>query len=161
MMNEMVAKGTAEKQEEEVKFAKFSSWCESQQKFKTEDIAKANESIEMLKAEILKAEAEIKKLTERINELEEDIGRWKKDQESATAVRNKERVDFQATQLDYGESVDALDGAIATLKKQPTDIAQSLLQLRSLKTMPQEAVEALDAFIQEEKGGEPTVAATP
>merc|ERR1719456_571928 len=127
----MVAKGTKEKQDEEVKFAKFSTWCTNQKKIKNNEITKANEKIEKLKAEILKAEADIKSLTDRINELDEDVGRWKKDQESASAVRNKENVDFKATVLDYTESLDALDGAITTLKKQPTDVAQALIQLKT------------------------------
>merc|ERR1719217_1234971 len=79
MMNEMVAKGTKEKQIEEVKFAKFSTWCTNQERIKKEEIAKANEKIEMLKAEILKAEADINKLTDKIYELDEDVARFKKD----------------------------------------------------------------------------------
>merc|ERR1719191_2223022 len=140
-MDEMVAKGTAAKQDEEVKFSKFSSWCTNQEKIKNKEITKGNELIEKLKAEILKAEADIKSLTARIEELDADVARWKGDQESAKAVRDKENVDFKATNLDYTESIDAVDRAIGVPKKQTADVkqaalVQSLLQVRSLRTLP-------------------------
>merc|ERR1719440_1541795 len=76
MMNDMVAKGTKEKEEEAVKFTKFSTWCTNQERIKTEEITKANEKIEMLKAQIMKGEADINKLTDIIQELDEDVARY-------------------------------------------------------------------------------------
>jgi len=86
----MVAKGVAAKNEEAVKFSAFDQWCQDQQRIKAEEIAAGNEKIEKLTAAIEKGEVEIKALTARIEELDEDVGRWTKDQEAATAVRDKE-----------------------------------------------------------------------
>ena len=59
--------------------------------------------------------------------MEEDVGRWKKDEKSATTVRDAERADFTATATDYSESIDAVAGAINVLKKQAQDKAQAAL----------------------------------
>jgi len=166
-MQEMVVKAEAEKKEEAVKFSAFSQWCDDQTRIKTNEINKANEKIEMLKAEIAKAAAHIRALTDRINELDEDVSRWQKDQKSATDVRDKEAADFRATVQDYGESIDALGRAIAILKQQaydraqaaPTDapgfiqrddgLEESLVQVRSLRLVPQSAKSALTMFLQQ------------
>jgi len=157
MMQEMVVKAEAEKKEEAVKFSAFSQWCDDQTRTKTNEINKSNDKIEMLKAEIAKAEAHIRALTGHINELDGDIGRWQQDQKSATDVRDKEAADFRATVQDYGESIDALGRAIAILKKQAYDRPQaeeSLLQVRSLRLVPQSAKSALTMFLQQPDGSD-------
>merc|ERR1719453_2705535 len=117
LMEELKAKGIAAKQDEEVKFSAFSQWCQNTKKAKTDEIAAGNQKIESLNAGIEKARVLINKLTDRILELEEDVGRWKKDQQSATTVRDAERADYTATVTDYTESIDAVGQAINVLKK--------------------------------------------
>ncbi|CAK0814683.1 unnamed protein product, partial [Prorocentrum cordatum] len=75
-------------------------------------------------AAILEYKAHIKELTDRIQELDEDVGRWKKDSKSITDVREMERSDYDTTLQDYSESLDALSGAIAVLKKRSANVAQ-------------------------------------
>jgi uncharacterized protein YoxC len=156
LMEEMKAKGIKEKNAEEVRFSAFSQWCENTKKAKTAEIEAGNQKIEKLKAEIEKAAVLIKKLTERILELEEDVGRWKKDEKSASTVREAEREDFTATVTDYTESIDAVSGAINVLKKQAYDrkqadlIQTSLLQVRSLKLVPDSSKLALTSFLQQD-----------
>merc|ERR1719159_1949250 len=140
-MNNMLEKGKAAKNEEEVKFSGYSQWCDNQERIKTKEIADANEKIEKLNAEIAKATADIDELTARVQELEADIERWKKDQTSATTIREKEKADFTATLQDYSESLDALERAINVLKKQSADrpqaeLVQSLLQVSRLQMIP-------------------------
>ena len=53
----------------------------------------------------------------------QDVSRWNRDTKSARDVRNKEKLDFQATNTDYGDSIDALALAITTLKKQDFYVA--------------------------------------
>merc|ERR1719271_341160 len=157
LMNEMKAKATKEKNDEEVRFSAFSQWCENTKKSKTDEINAGNEKIESLEAKIEKARVLIEKLTDRILELEEDVGRWKKDQKSATTVRDAERADFTATVQDYTESIDAVAGAINVLKKQSHDRKQeyeadyqsALIQVRSLKLVPASSKKALTAFLQQ------------
>merc|ERR550514_664130 len=155
LMEEMKAKGIKEKNDEEVRFSAFSQWCDNTKASKTDEINAGNQKIESLNAGIEKARVLIEKLTDRILELEEDVGRWKKDQKSATAVRDAERADFTATVTDYTESIDAVSGAINVLKKQAYDrkqadlIQESLIQVRSLRLVPVASKKALTSFLQQ------------
>jgi uncharacterized protein YoxC len=156
LMEEMKAKGIKEKNAEETRFSAFSQWCENTKKAKTGEIDAGSQKIEKLKAGIEKAAVLISKLTDRILELEEDVGRWKKDEKSASTVREAERADFTATVTDYTESIDAVAGAINVLKKQAYDrkqadlIQSSLLQVRSLKLVPVSSKKALTNFLQQD-----------
>merc|ERR1719359_1252785 len=72
---------------------------------------------------------------------------------AATKVREIEKADYDATHKDYSESVDALQRAIAVLKKQAHDRTQksALVQvsaLKSLSLIPDNAKKAIDAFVQ-------------
>jgi len=161
LMKQMEAKGVAEKEAEAVRFSAFGQWCGDQKRIKTEEIATATEKIEMLTAKIEKAAAEIAALTDRIQELDEDVGRWEKDTKAATEVREKEAADYMATSLDFGESLDALDGAILVLKKKSGNIAQAqeaLLQVKALPLVPEASKRALVAFLQQ---GQPAVEEMP
>jgi len=155
MLEAMVAKGTAAKQEEETKFAAFKVWCDGTRRRKEEEVTAGNDLMAKQQAKIQKAAAHIKAASARIHELEEDVGRWKTDQASATTVRKMEKEDYTATAYDYGESIDAITGAIATLKKQDFDrpqtdlLQQALLQVQSQKLVPTHAKRALAAFLQE------------
>jgi len=156
LMEDMVAKGISEKKAEEVRFSAFTQWCNDQKRTKTDEINAATETIQMLAAKIEKAAAKIASLTDRIEELDEDVGRWQKDTKSATEVRDQERADYKATSADYLESLDALDGALATLKKRAANIpqaefAQVLLQVSSLNQVPASSKRALMAFLQEDQ----------
>jgi len=150
MMNGMKETAITEKNDEQTKGSAYAQWCSNMQGSKGREIAAGNQKIEELKAAIEEGAAEIRRLTERILELEEDIGRWKQDQAAASAVRSNENVDFKATVLDYTESIDAVAGAIAVLKKQSGATAQAaaLIQVRSQKMVPEEAKSALSAFLQ-------------
>ena len=53
-------------------------------------------------------------------------------------VREMENADYMQTHKDYSESVDALERAIATLKKQAYDRTQ-LLQVSQLNLIPEHA----------------------
>merc|ERR1719313_1990216 len=153
LMEEMKAKAIAAKQDEEVKFSAFSSWCTNTKKSKSDEIAAGNEKMDMLKATIEKAAVLIAKLTDRILELEEDVGRWKKDQGSATAVRDKEKTDFQATVTDYSESIDAVEGALSVLKKQAFDrkqAAASLMQVQKKALVPAASKKIIRSFLQQD-----------
>merc|ERR1719214_266301 len=155
LMEELKAKGIKEKNAEETRFSAFAQWCQNTKKAKNGEIDAGNQKIETLNAEIEKARVLISQLTDRILELEEDVGRWKKDQKSASTVREAERADFTATVTDYTESIDAVSGAIAVLKKQAHDrkqadlIQTSLIQVRSLKLVPVASKKALTSFLQQ------------
>jgi len=152
-MGDMIAKGTKEKQDEEVKFTSFITWCGNTKNSKADEIAANNEKMDALKASMDKSAVKIKKLTERIHELDEDVGRWETDQKSATDVRTLEEADYTATLTDYSESLDALNGAIEVLKKQAyarnqAELVQALIQVSRRRFVSQKVKNALTSFVQ-------------
>merc|ERR1719178_499403 len=107
--------------------------------------------IEILKADIEKYTADAAALSEKIGVLDEDISVWKGDVKAATKVREIEKADYDTTHKDYSESIDALERAIAVLKKQDHDRAQAaLLQVSSGNLIPAEAKRTIEAFLAED-----------
>merc|ERR1719395_197206 len=68
LMQNLYLKAEAEMKAEAVKFSAFDQWCTDTKRIKEDEIAKATEKIEKLKAEIFKMETHIKDLTARIEE---------------------------------------------------------------------------------------------
>merc|ERR1719330_2014324 len=114
-------------------------------------IAEAAETIEVLKADIAKASSDAARLTKEISEHDADIAAWTGDQKAATKVRSIEKADYDALHTDYSESVDALQRAIAVLKKQSHDRPQAsfaqLSELQGLNLIPDEAKKTIDLFL--------------
>merc|ERR1719440_950072 len=141
-----------EKHAEQVQFAAYKQFCDDTTIEKKRAIAEAEEKIEILKADIAKYTADAALLTKEIAGLDDDIAAWTGDQKAATKVREIEKADYDATHKDYSESVDALERAIAVLKKQAHDRKQagSLVQVSALKNLnliPEDAKKAIDAFL--------------
>jgi len=153
LMNGMVEKGKAEKQAEEIQFAKYKGFCDNTASAKKKAIAQANEQIEMLKADIQEASADAGRLEVEIAEHDEDLGIWEGDEDAATKVRNIEKADYDAMHEDYSESVSALGRAIDVLKKQSHDRKQaSFVQvsaLQHLNLIPTDAKKAINVFLQQ------------
>merc|ERR1719399_79505 len=154
LMEGMLEKGKKEKHDEQVQFAAYKQFCDDTSVEKTRAIAEAEERIEVLKADIQKNTAKAAKLTKEIAELDEDISIWNGDIKAATKVREIEKADYDATHKDYSESVDALQRAIAVLKKQAHDRKQAsaLVQvsaLKSLSLIPDSAKKTIDSFLQQ------------
>jgi len=153
LMHGMLDKGKKEKHDEQVQFASYKQFCDDTQVEKTTAIKEANEKMDMLKADIEKYTATAKRLTKEIAEHDEDIAAWTGDSKAASKVRALEKADYDAMHKDYSESVDALERAIAVLKKQAHDRPQALIQLSALREMAlitPEAKQAIDAFISED-----------
>merc|ERR1712066_396995 len=159
LMEGMLEKGKKEKHDEQVQFAAYKQFCDDTSVEKKRAIAEANEMIEVLKADIQKYTADAALLTKEIAELDEDIAIWTGDIKAATKVREIEKADYDAMHKDYSESVDALQRAIAVLKKQAYDRKQaSLVQVAALKKLdliPAEAKKAIDLFLMRDGVQEP------
>jgi len=156
LMEGMLEKGKKEKHDEQVQFASYKQFCDDTTVEKKRAIAEANQQIDTLKADIQKYSSDVAKLTKEIAELDEDISIWEGDIKAATAVRGIEKSDYDTLHKDYSESVDALQRAIAVLKKQTGDRKQSFIQvaaLQQLSLVPQEAKAAINVFLQD---AEPT-----
>merc|ERR1719498_805909 len=90
MLNDMLAKGKKEKQDETVRFAAYKQFCESTSAEKTKNIATAKDEIEQLEATIAKAQADVVELTSYISGLDADVATWTEDLATSTAERKKE-----------------------------------------------------------------------
>merc|ERR1719281_362484 len=156
LLNGMAEKGKQEKHDEQVQFAAYKQFCDDTTTEKQAAIADAEEHIEVLKADIQKFAADIELLNREIAGHEEDISVWEGDEKAATIVRGLEKADYDALHKDLTESIEAVEMAIAVLKKQPSTIPQaaSLMQvadrLQSSSMIPAEAKRALDAFFQQD-----------
>jgi len=155
LLEGMAAKGKSEKHDEQVQFAAYKQFCDDTSVEKKRAIEEAAEHIEVLKADIQKYTADAAQLAKEIAGHEEDIATWTGDSKAATKVREIEKTDYDALHKDYSESVDALERAIAVLKKQAYDRKQaaSLTQvsaLTSLNLIPAEAKKTLEVFLQQD-----------
>merc|ERR1719265_2857532 len=106
--------------------------------------------MDQLKADIQKSESDAATLAGEIAELDSDLDGWDKDKKEATAIRDKEHVDFQATHRDYSQSLDALDRALVVLKKQNYDREQASALLQSVSVMarvPAQAKRVIASFL--------------
>merc|ERR1719461_2256583 len=153
LLNGMLEKGKKEKHDEQVQFAAYKQFCDDTKVEKERAIKEANEQIDVLKADIEKLTADAAMLTKEIAGHDADIAAWTGDIKAATAIRKIEKADFEALHKDYSESIDALQRAIAVLKKQAYDRKQaaSLAQVSSLTTLslvPPEAKKAIAAFLE-------------
>merc|ERR1719217_210289 len=150
LMNNMVEKGEKEKGDEAIQFSSFKTFCDNTVSAKQQAIAEAGEMIETLTADIEKYEAEAATLAKEISALELDIGTWEGDTNAANKVREIEHTDYVATHKDYSESIAALEGAIAVLKKTSGDVKQAaaaLTQVASGKLFPSESRKIINAFL--------------
>jgi len=154
LMENMLAKGKAEKHDEEVQYAAYKQFCGDTTVEKDKAIREADEKIEVLKADIEKYEATAAKMTKEIADHEADVAGWAGDMEAATGVRKAEKAAYTDEHKDLSESVSALERAIEVLKKQGYNRKQaSFAQVKALqdvKLIPDEAKKAISAFLQDD-----------
>jgi len=150
LLQNMVDKGTKEKQDEQVQFASFKGFCDNTVSQKQAAIAEATEMIEVLTADIEKYEAEAAELSKAITGHDADISTWEGDVQAAEKVREIEHVDYVATHKDYSESINALNGAIEVIKKasgKTPGAAAALMQVKASRFLPKEATNVIESFL--------------
>merc|ERR1740123_1035096 len=117
-------------------------------------IEEADEKIGVLKADIEKYTSDVEQLTKEIAGHDDDLAAWTGDEKAATKVRAMEKGDYDETHKDYSESIDALERAIAVMKKQAyTRKQESLAQLSAVGKMaliPDHARKVIEAFLQQD-----------
>jgi len=156
MLTDMHAKGKAEKEDEEVRMASFSTWCDNTISSKNTAITKSKAALDQLAADIEKSASDAAAAAKAIEGLEKDIAMYEADKKEATEVRAQAHADFKATHADYSESIDAIERALQVIKAGPQGqaLAQtSLLELSNLPKIPAHAKQVITAFLQQ--GGEP------
>jgi chromosome segregation ATPase len=155
MLNDMATQCKQEKNDEQVAFAEFESFCNNGKPKLKKQIAKGAETIETLDAEIGKLTSEVGVLGQEVGVLQSDITKFEADKKAAEAQREKDHKAFIEESTDYSESIDALDRAIAVMEEKNRDIpgASSLLQTAvSDKRLPAKAQSLISAFLGLEDG---------
>jgi len=159
LMEGMAVKGKDQKHQEQVQFAAYKQFCDDTAVQKKRAIEEGTEQIEMLKASIAKHAADAAQLATEISAHEADVAAWEGDVKAARKVRELEKADYDALHKDYSESVDALQRAIAVLRKQAASRPQASLAqvagLKSLSLVPPAAKRAIDLFLMQ-SGEEPS-----
>merc|ERR1719460_1582514 len=99
-------------------------WCGSGKKTKEAAIASAKATIEQLEASMGADAAKIAGLKEKRKETLDEVNADHKALMDATAMRMKENKEFQASETDYLEAIDAAKNAIIVLGKHNPSLAQ-------------------------------------
>merc|ERR1719443_48691 len=153
----MLAKGKKEKEDEVVTFAAYKMFCTKTREEKMSSIAKGEESILQLKADIVKFKADAEQLAKEIADTDADLAAWTEEKAKEDAVREKEHKDFMVVDQDYEGAIAQVANAEATIKAQPESIGQaaslvevreSLRQVSSLDLVPMKARRLLLSFLQ-------------
>jgi len=150
MLGDMAAKVKLEKNEEQVAFAEFETWCKMEIPQTKKSIARAAESIDLLNSEIAKLTAEAKVLGEEIAKLQNDVASFTEEKKESEDQREKDNKAYIEESTDYGESVDAIDRALQVLNKKTADKPAAdavLLQLASSDRLPAQAKSMVAAFL--------------
>jgi hypothetical protein len=150
MLQDMAAKCKEEKNNEQIAYAEFETWCKMEIPQTKASIAKAAESIELLTAEIAKLTSEAKVLGEEIDKLQTDVASFESEKKAATAQRAKDHAAYIEESTDYSESVDALERAIVVMSKVDKDkpgTSAVLLQLTESDRLPAQAKALVASFL--------------
>jgi len=146
MLNDMSASRSNKKNDEEIAFAKFTTWCSQETSSLKKEINTNSADIESLDAEIAKLTHDVQVLGKEIGELSDNVVKFKAEVKSETAQRERDHAAFLVEEQDYSESVDALDRAIAVMQKQDYD-RPALLQLVEMERLPERAQSLVSAFL--------------
>jgi hypothetical protein len=125
MLTDMAAKAKQEKNDEQVEYSKFSTWCLEESTKLEKDIKKNTETIEALTSEIDMLESKAAELKKEVEELNADVLKYDAEMKKETAERKKEHEAAVLEEKDYSESVDALGRAINVMKAQDVDRSSS------------------------------------
>merc|ERR1719281_384601 len=153
MLNDMMAKGKAEKEDEQVRFATFTQFCKSTTTEKNQAIETTSAEIDDLTADIASYGEDIMTKEKEIAQHDDDIGAWTKEKEEATYAREKEHADFVVEHQDYTESIDSVERAIESIEAGNKDVAlvqqkSVLSSVVSLPKVPAAAKKVIMSFLQ-------------
>jgi hypothetical protein len=150
MLEDMLAKGKAAKEDESTKYAEYKTFCKETAWDKTTSIKTAKAAVEQLSADIDKAASDTAEAVKAISVLDADLAAWKKDITVQTRERKEAKAVFDTVHQDYTESIDAVSRALALLKAGPG--RASFIQIESLLNLnkiPLQAKNKILAFLQD------------
>jgi len=146
MMDDMVAKGEAEKHAEEVNFKAFAQFCTDTTDEKSASITRSTALIEQLNADILKAQADQQQLADELKVLQQNLDAFNTEKEKVEEEKSDEEKEYQAVAADYKESIAAMENAIDKLKAELPSMIQ-LKKVASLDKIPKAAKRSIAAYL--------------
>merc|ERR1719258_837854 len=150
LLDGMIAKGKAEKQDEQVQFAAYKQWCDDTSNEKKNNIAESNEMMEVLAADAEKYEADAERLGHEIDELDHDLAHIAEETKAAIKARGMEHADFLEEQADHTQSVEQIGLAINTMNSEAHDVAQTsaaLMQVMKLPAVDEKSKKVIQAYL--------------
>lgn len=152
MLGDMESRGKKEKQEEQVAFAKFNTWCDNIQAEKAADIKASGDAITQFQAQIEQAQAQASEAQDAIDEAVNTIQATTDDLAAMKKVRQAENTAFIKEKTDLQDSIYASEKAIETLSavSEKVEAASSFLQMksRSLSSKRWTAIQSLLETVQ-------------
>merc|ERR1719163_1027897 len=127
MMEDMAAKGAAEKEAEIATYKKYMKWCDKTTFEKGVAIRDGKLAVEQGTAAAGKAKADAEAAADKIVELNGNIKSWAAQKVEATKEREIENADYEKEHVEFTENIDALTSAMATIAAS-TQPVSSLLQ---------------------------------
>jgi len=115
MMEDMAAKGAAEKKAEIATYQKYMKWCDKTTFEKGVAIRDGKLAVEQGTAAAGKAKADAEAAADKIVELEGNIKSWAVEKAEATKEREVEAADYEAEHTEFTENIDALSDAMQTI----------------------------------------------
>merc|ERR1719271_649485 len=115
MMEEMSAKGAAEKEAEIATYREYVKWCDKTTCEKGVAIRDGKLAVEQGTAAAGKAKADAEAAADKILELNGNIKQWAVDKAEATKEREIEHTDYEAEHTEFTENIDALSEAMAVI----------------------------------------------
>jgi len=162
MMEEMAAKGAAEKEAEIVVYKEYMKWCDKTTFEKGVAIRDGKLAVEQGTAAAGKAKADAEAAADKIVELNANIKSWAVQKAEATKEREIEHTDYEAEHTEFTENIDALSAAIETIAAS-TQPVSALLQdsnsdlmaswERLTQKLPSNERQMFMSFLQEEEVG--------
>lgn len=151
MLGGMLAKGKKEKHDEQVQFAAYKQFCGDTIREKSRAVQQTGEQIEVLKADIQKAETDAENNAQKVQDLNNDIAVWGADIKAATHLREIERTEYDTAHKEYTDTIDAVNRAHDVIKVQAQNRPQAksvslLMGAKGLDKLP-EVRRVLAAFL--------------
>merc|ERR1719163_1980936 len=115
MMEDMAAKGKAEKEAEVVVYQEYVKFCDKTTFEKGVAIRDGKLAVEQGTAAAGKAKADAEAAADKIVELNGNIKGWATEKAEATEQREIEAADYEAEHTEFTENIDALSAAMATI----------------------------------------------
>lgn len=128
LLKDMKERLTEDQAKEQMVYDKYACWCEKTTARKAKAIEDAKNDLRSLGQEILIQRGRVASLTSEIKKTTEDIKQNEKDQEMATAIRQKENAAYMAETGELKEASAALEKAIIVLRGVQGSASAALLQ---------------------------------